>query len=399
MGVSRRSVLSGIGAGMALPAAAAPPAGAVPFAGIHQPGIVTPQPPSALVVAFDVVGSDRSDLARLFRTLTRRIAFLMQGGKVPERDPRLPPADSGLLGTEVQPDGLTVTVAVGASLVDDRFGLADLRPRKLTRMPRFPNDALDAGQCHGDLLLQICANSPEAVLHALRDVIKNTPDLLAPRWKLEGFLPAADLAAKRTPRNLMGFKDGTANLDAADAALMDRHVWVDTPRDGELAWTAGGSYQVIRIIRMLVERWDRTPLGEQQNILGRDKAEGAPLGLKAEHAIPDYAADPEGTSIGLDAHIRLANPRTAETRSSLILRRGYNYSRGLTRSGQMDMGLLFVCYQADLEAGFAAVQARLNGERLEEYIRPTGGGYFFALPGAATSEAWLGQALLEAASG
>ncbi len=399
MALSRRFVLGGLGAGLALPAAPATPTGAVPFAGIHQPGILTPQPPSALVVAFDVVAGSRGDLVRLLRTLTQRIAFLMQGGKVPERDPRLPPADSGLMGTEVQPDGLTITVSVGASLFDDRFGLAGLRPRKLTRMPRFPNDALDAGQCHGDLMLQICANSPEAVLHALRDVIKNTPDLLAPRWKLEGFLPAADLAAKRTPRNLMGFKDGTANLETTDAALMDRQVWVDPGRDGEPAWSAGGSYQVIRIIRMLVERWDRTPLGEQQFILGRDKAEGAPLGLKAEHAIPDYAADPEGKSIGLEAHIRLANPRTADTRSSLILRRGYNYSRGLTRSGQMDMGLLFVCYQADLEAGFAAIQQRLNGERLEEYVRPVGGGYFFALPGAARPDSWLGQPLLEAATG
>jgi deferrochelatase/peroxidase EfeB len=197
----------------------------------------------------------------------------------------------------------------------------------------------------------------------------------------------------------MGFKDGTANLDPTDAALMDRQVWVDPGRDAEPAWTAGGSYQVVRIIRMKVEHWDRTPLHEQQAIFGRDKVTGAPLGQDGEFAIPDYAGDPEGRRIPLDAHIRLANPRTPQTGSSRILRRGYSYSRGLTRAGQMDMGLLFICFQADLDAGFAAVQARLNGEQLEEYVKPVGGGYFFALPGVPRPEAWLGQGLLEAATG
>jgi deferrochelatase/peroxidase EfeB len=367
---------------------------AIPFFGPHQPGILNPPPAAGLVAAFDVLATSRQDLVRLFRILTERAAFLMAGGTPPELDRRFPPADSGILGPVILPDGLTLTVAAGASLFDNRFGLAARKPRHLAAMARFPNDALDRDWCHGDLLLQICANTPATALHALRDVLKSLPDLLRLRWKLEGFLPPAAGAAKaETPRNLLGFKDGTANLRPDDAALMDRLVWVGAGQ-GEPDWATGGSYQVVRIIRNLVERWDRTPLREQERIMGRDKASGAPLDGQREEDLPDYAADPEGRRTPLDAHIRLANPRRADTEASRILRRPFNYSRGITRAGQLDMGLLFICFQADLEAGFIAVQQRLNGEPLEEYVKPVGGGYFFALPGV-PADGYLAQGLLE----
>ncbi|MNT30955.1 Deferrochelatase/peroxidase EfeB precursor [compost metagenome] len=172
-------------------------------------------------------------------------------------------------------------------------------------------------------------------------------------------------------------------------------VWT-TADQGEPAWTVGGSYQAVRIIQFHVEFWDRTPLKEQQTIFGRDKQSGAPLGMKNEHDVPDYARDPDGDTIALDSHIRLANPRTPETQSNLMMRRGYSYSLGVTNSGQLDMGLLFVCYQHDLEKGFLTVQKRLNGEALEEYIKPIGGGYFFALPGVRGEGAYLAQGLIEA---
>jgi deferrochelatase/peroxidase EfeB len=191
----------------------------------------------------------------------------------------------------------------------------------------------------------------------------------------------------------MGFKDGTANLDMTDSAAMDRHVWV-AAGDGEPAWTAGGSYQAVRIIRMLVEFWDRTPLAEQEALMGRQKVSGAPLDGERESDVPDYAADPNGALTPLDAHIRLANPRTPETDSSLILRRGFSYTRGFDKAGQLDQGLAFVSYQRSLIAGFLTVQGRLNGEPLEEYIRPEGGGFFFALPGV-PDDGYLGQTLLE----
>lgn len=367
----------------------------VPFYGPNQAGITTPQPAAALLAAFDVLAEDRAELADMFRLLTERCAFLTTGGTVPELDPKLPPLDSGVLGPRVFPDALSVTASVGASLFDDRFGLQAMRPRALVEMAGFPNDALDADYCHGDLLLQFNANTAETNIHALRDILKALPEYVALRWKMEGFLPPHTIKkqGRDTVRNLMGFKDGTANLDPRDIGVMDRLVWTGS---GEPAWTAGGSYQVVRLIRMLVERWDRTPLGEQQTIFGRDKAEGAPLGMKGEHDVPNYAADPDGKGVPLDAHIRLANPRSAETQTSLILRRAYNYSRGLTKAGQLDMGLIFGCFQADLGAGFLTVQGRLNGEALEEYIKPFGGGYFFALPGVKGPGETFGSAMLAA---
>jgi len=414
---SRRSVLRGLaGGGAALGALAAAPAvaqsmkqppgrdadiaqQAQPFYGEHQAGILTPAPAAGLVASFDVLATSRPDLERMFRTLTERIAFLMGGGTPPELDPKFPPADSGVLGPVIVPDNLTVTAAVGASLFDQRFGLAEAKPRELAAMTSFPNDALDPEYCHGDLLLQFSSNTPEANIHALRAVLKATPDLLSLRWKLDGFLPAATSKAgrKETARNLLGFKDGTANPSPADGTLMDQIVWIK-PGTEEPAWTVGGTYQVVRIVRNFVERWDRTPLQEQQTIIGREKASGAALGLKDEFDEPDYSGDPEGKTMPVDAHIRLANPRTHQTASSRILRRGFNYSRGVTKSGQLDMGLLFICFQSSLKAGFITVQDRLNGEPLEEYIKPTGGGYFFALPGVPEKDGYLGQGLLQSVS-
>lgn len=285
---------------------------------------------------------------------------------------------------------------MGHSLFDERFGLAPQMPKKLQKMTRFPNDSLDAALCHGDVLLQICANTQDTVNHALRDIIKHTPDLLSVRWKREGFISdhAARSKGKETPINLLGFKDGTANPDSQNDKLMQKVVWV-TADQQEPAWTIGGSYQAVRLIQFRVEFWDRTPLKEQQTIFGRDKQTGAPLGMQHEHDVPDYASDPEGKVIALDSHIRLANPRTAESESSLMLRRGYSYSLGVTNSGQLDMGLLFVCYQHDLEKGFLTVQKRLNGEALEEYVKPIGGGYFFSLPGVKDANDYLGRALLQ----
>jgi deferrochelatase/peroxidase EfeB len=179
--------------------------------------------------------------------------------------------------------------------------------------------------------------------------------------------------------------------------LINEIVWVQ-PNSDEPAWASGGTYQAIRIIRMFVERWDRTALVEQQQIIGREKASGAPLTYTDERDLPDYAADPKGERIPLTAHIRLANPRMPATQPNRILRRGYNYSRGLTDAGQLDMGLLFVCFQADLAAGFLAVQARLNGERVEEYVKPVGGGYFFVLPGVQSRDDFFAEGLLRAAA-
>lgn len=372
----------------------------VPFYGLHQAGVVTPRPANGMLVSLDVIADTPADFEKMMRKLTDRIVFLTQGGTPPELDPKLPPADSGILGPQIQPDNLTITVGLGNAMFETRSWLKRLKPRRLQQMTQFKNDALDAELCHGDLSLQFCSNTADTNIHALRDILKNMPEYLVPRWKQEGsvptVLPEAD-GSIPSARNFLGFRDGSANPNSNDKPMMDEIVWISEGHD-EPEWTVGGTYQAVRIIRNFVERWDRTPLGEQQRIFGRKKMSGAPMDGVKETDIPNYANDPDGKTTRLDSHIRLANPRTPETRKNLILRRPFNYSNGITKNGQLDQGLLFIAYQSDLERGFIAVQSRLDGEPLEEYIKPIGGGYFFVLPGAREAGDYLGRKLAEAAT-
>jgi len=413
-GLGRRGLLRGAAAavgGAALAGAGtsevaaqtptAPPAGAattiphpdrtIEFYGRSQAGILTPRQDQSAFVSCDVTAADRAGLADLMRTLSTRARFLTSGGTPPNLGIGGPPSDSGLLGPTVPAGGLTITVSVGASLFDHRFGLAPSKPRRLRRMDTFPNDNLDPARTDGDLLLQICADDKDTVLHALRDLTRHTRGGLQPRWRVDGFVGRPRPTG--APRNLLGFKDGTANPDVTDAAEMDRLVWVQ-PGSAEPAWTAGGTYQVVRLIRMLVEFWDRVTISEQERLIGRRRDSGAPLSGTQELDVPDYADDPLGAAIPLDAHIRLANPRTSTTDSARLLRRGYNYDAGIDVNGNLDMGLIFSCYQQDLDRQFAAVQKRLANESLTDYVSPIGGGYFFVLPGLQDANDWYGHRLL-----
>jgi deferrochelatase/peroxidase EfeB len=277
----------------------------------------------------------------------------------------------------VPADGLTVTLSVGSSLFDDRFGLTASKPRYLTPMRTFPNDALEDAWCHGDLMLQLCANNPDTVHHALRDIAKHTRGGMQPRFRMDGFISPPRPSG--TPRNLLGFKDGISQPEGAE---LQRLVWVDE-NSGEPRWAIGGSYHVLRLIRMFTEFWDRVSINEQQNMFGRFRDSGATLDSKTggEFTPPDYAADPQGNVIPLDSHIRLANPRTKTSESGRIYRRPYNYDLGYDDNGNLQCGLIFVCFQQDVRRQFEAVQTRLINEPLVDYIQPFGGGYYFALPG------------------
>jgi deferrochelatase/peroxidase EfeB len=362
----------------------------IPFYGTHQAGIATDRQAQAAFIAFDLTTSNRAGLITLLHDLTARAAFLTAGGVPPNLGISAPPSDSGLLGPTIGPGGLTVTVSVGASVFDGRYGLAGRKPRRLRKMDTFVNDNLDAARSDGDLLLQLCADEPDTVIHALRDLARHTRGAMQPRWRADGFVaPPRPTGASR---NLLGFKDGIAGPKVADATEMNQLVWVQSG-SGEPAWTTDGSYQVVRLIRMLTEFWDRVGITEQEKMIGRRRDSGAPLSGTAETDIPDYRDDPVGGTTPLNAHIRVANPRTAETKSSQMLRRGYNYDAGLDSNGNLDMGLIFSCYQQDLDRQFVAVQKKLADEPLVDYISPVGGGYFFAAPGVRDVNDWYFQGL------
>lgn len=389
------------GGGFALSQADAPRAQAadttnaakVPFHGAHQAGILTPTPTAATFVSFDVIAPSRAELAGLFRTITERARFLTAGGT---------PADLGvgapaLRQRHPRPDRprrrahrhrrrrrlpLRRTLRPSQGQAGPPHADEDL-PQRQPRLRRVPRD----------LSLQICGNRQDTVLHALRDIAKHTRGAMQIKWRIDGFQNTPRPTG--APRNLLGFKDGIANPVVTSTRETSRVIWVGDGQ-GEPAWARGGSYQVIRIIRMLVEFWDRVSLSEQELMFGRRKDTGAPLDGAEETDIPQYAKDPKGNAIPLDAHIRLANPRTAATDTSRILRRGYNYDRGVDNVGNLDMGLVFCCYQQDVKRQFEATQTRLIDEPLVDYISPTGGGYFYALPGARNSSDWLGRTLLQA---
>ncbi|HSZ41969.1 MAG TPA: Dyp-type peroxidase [Trebonia sp.] len=372
---------------------------AFPFYGEYQSGIITPPPPYrqqfSTYAAFNVTAANRGELTDLFRTLTARAAFLTAGGAAPSGPAGSPPADSGILGPQISADGLTVTVSVGASLFDGRYGLASRKPAQLVTMEPFRHDDLDPAISDGDLLIQLCADHNDTAVHALLDISDNTSGALQPRWSISGFVnpPRPD----GVPRDWFGFKDGIAQPDFTSTAQNNQYVWAQ-PDSGEPTWAAGGTYHVVRIIDFDVQKWQRVPVAEQERIFGRQKTSGAPTyapdpGANDEFD-PIYTNDPQGLLTALNSHIRLANPQTPQTfASSTILRRSYDFEQISLTGGAPLLGHAFTCYQRELSS-YIDMQTRLEDELLVPYISPRGGGYFFAVPGVRDSQDYYASGLL-----
>lgn len=403
-GVSRRGlfglVAAGVGAGALAGATGAtvlrPPrspedsAGAYPFYGEHQAGIVTPAQDRLHFASFDLVdGATRDDLIQLLQEWTAASARLTRGLDVSETGavdgpPLLPPDDTGE-AQGLPPSGLTITFGFGASLFstptgDDRFGLAGRKPDALVDLPLFPFDLLEEASSGGDLCIQACANDPQVAVHAIRNLSRIAFGTARMRWSQLGFgRTSSTSTGQATPRNLFGYKDGTSNIKAEEPAALDEFVWVGD--DEPAAWMHGGSYLVTRRILMTIENWDRVRLEEQDSIIGRTKGEGAPLSGGAEFTEPDFELKrTDGTTVIPDtAHVRLAHPAASGTR---MLRRGYNFVDGSNDLGQLRAGLFFISYQRSPEQ-FIAVQSALATDAMNEYIRHVGSALFAVPPGAA----------------
>ncbi|MGY4718834.1 iron uptake transporter deferrochelatase/peroxidase subunit [Naumannella huperziae] len=393
---------AGLAGGLALGRTAEPPpdplARTYPFHGAHQAGIATPAQDRLHFAAFDVLTDDRAKLARLLRAWTTAAARLTQGLAAGEQGPtggsyQAPPDDTGeAIG--LPPSGLTLTFGVGPALFD-RFGLGQRRPEALTPLPAFPGDALDPDRSDGELCVQACADDPQVAVHAIRNLARIGMGTVSVRWSQLGFgRTSSTSTAQPTPRNMFGFKDGTANLKAEEPDLLDRHVWVPAGRDPREDWLVGGSYLVARRINMTIETWDRTSLAEQERVIGRSKAEGAPLSGGDEFAAPDFAAAGRGGLPLIDprSHVALAHPDAND--GVQLLRRGYNFVDGSTRLGRLDAGLFFLAFVTDPRTHFIPMQTRLaSRDALQEYLRHTGSGLWAVLPGV-NEGGWLGETLL-----
>lgn len=409
-GVSRRAMF-GVGAGPLAAGAAAgffahdPIAEAVgaendivDFFGRHQAGIVTEAQDRMCFAAVNVLTDDRDELIDLLKQWTAAAANLSRGLPVVEDGVAggsrfAPPMDTGE-AQGLSAGHLTVTIGFGRSLFtdadgQDRFGIADRLPPGLIELPHFPGDRLDEARTGGDLCIQACADDPQVAVHAVRNLIRMGFGIVSTRWMQLGFGRTASTSpAQETPRNLFGFKDGTANIRSDEEKALGEHVWV---RDG--SWMDDGCYLVARRIRMHIETWDRESLDGQEQIFGRTKMTGAPLSGGEEFTEPDFAMAGAGNLpiIPTSSHVHLAHPK--QNGGTRILRRGYNYADGADAQGNLDAGLFFIAFVADPAGDYVPMQNRLAKEdALSEYLLHTGSGLFAIPPGVAEG-GWIGQTL------
>jgi deferrochelatase/peroxidase EfeB len=356
---------------------------------VNQAGIRTPPQRHCVYMTFNLTaGATRQSLQVLLARWSAAISQLVQGKPIGPIEPARPDA----VGTDtgeaegLAPASLTVTVGLGPGVFDDRFDLADKRPALLQPLPRIPGDTLKPELTGGDLSIQACADDPQVAYHAVRNLARMVTSTAQTHWVVLGFGRASAGPGQETPRNLMGFKDGTRNV-STDADY-DQFVWLK-----DAGWMTGGTYQVARKILMTIETWDFDRISDQQRIFGRTKDEGAPLSGEKEFDTPDFALKTDGGYvIDQASHIALAAPEN--NAGVKILRRGYNFTDGLNDQGLLDAGLLFISYQNDPQH-FVDLQNRLGRfDLLNEYIRHVGSA-IFAVPPAPKTGRYIAQELFE----
>jgi deferrochelatase/peroxidase EfeB len=378
-----------------------------PFHGAHQGGIATPPQSNSYIAVFDIAATKAGDIADLMRRWTDAAARMTAGltAQPIGADLAVPATDSGE-AMDLQPKRLTLTFGFGAGLFvkdgKDRFGLAARRPAAFVDLPKFTGDQLVEEHTGGDLSVQACADDPQVAFHAVRQLAQIAYGKANIRWVQSGFIGGG--APKTTPRNLMGFKDGTANISAADPKAMADHVWVG--KEGP-DWMQGGSYVVIRRARIALEHWDRMNVAFQEQTFGRQKYSGAPLGMKHEFDTADMnAVDKDGNPVFPEnCHARLATASNND--GARILRRAYSYNDGVNftaerwppwRQGmEYDAGLAFICYQRDPRTGFIKIFDRMSKfDMMNQFVTHVGGG-MFACPGGVAPGDYIGRRLFESA--
>ena len=388
-----------------------------PFWGSRQGGIVTALQNHTFFAAFDLTAETRDQVVSMLKAWTEAAARMTQGDTAQPLDgygQGKPAGDSGeAIGLGAA--RLTITFGFGPGLFvkdgKDRYGLAARRPEAFVDLPAFNGEQMIAAQTGGDLSIQACADDPQVAFHAIRQLARIAYGAAEVKWTQTGFM--SNYAAEDTPRNLMGFKDGTQNPTAkrpeatsggSPTAGLDEVVWVAA--EGP-AWMRGGSYMVARRIRIALEHWDRTEVSFQEEVIGRHKYSGAPIGKQNEFDPLDLdRTDKDGNPIIAEtAHVRLGAPES--NGGAQILRRSYSYNDGSNftaerwppwRQGiEFDAGLLFICYQRDPRAGFIKIFDQMSKlDAMNQYTTHVGGGMFACPPGP-TQGGYIGQALFEAA--
>ncbi len=355
-----------------------------PFGGPHQAGIATRRPASLVLAACDVTTADRPELAGLLRAWTVAIAELAAG------DPAGPDDSGETRG--LPPSALTITVGFGPGLFGERFGLARQLPLSLRPLPEFPGDRIDQGLTGGDLVIQACAEGEVVAAHAVRQLARIGAGAVRPRWLTAGFAPVPESPGGATPRNQLGFKDGTANPVPGSRAF-DATVWV--PSSSGPAWLAGGTYLCYRKVKIALPSWDALSVADQQVVIGRVKGSGAPLSGGTEHSPLRLAArDADGAlAIPADSHVRLAAPQLND--GAQLYRRSFAYEDGIdAATGHPDAGQLFLAFAASPEQQFVPILARLSAsDQLNQFTTHVASG-LWAVPPAPRRGGFLGDALL-----